>query len=187
MSPLCSRIQNNHLENIDARTFWKLRNLNVLDLSKNFVGLLPESVFYHVQRLSVINLSDNQITNFPPNLLRDQLMLEELDMSRNKIEELVSGSMRYQTKLKTLDFGWNQIGKQGTRFNYSKSELEFLSLSAKIEEDFFEGLKNLRILMLHNNRISSLSGRIFNNLVNLITLDLTMNRISHVSWVRYYL
>lgn len=36
--------------------------------------------------------------------------------------------------------------------------------------------------MLHNNRITSISGTIFNNLVSLVTLDLTMNRISHVSF-----
>jgi len=53
--------------------------------------------------------------------------------------------------------------------------------TAKIEEDFFEGLKSLRILMLHNNRITSISGTIFNNMANLVTLDLTMNRISLVS------
>ncbi|ALC43058.1 CG7509 [Drosophila busckii] len=159
------RIQNNQLEDIDARTFWKLRNLNLLDLSQNDVTLLPESVFYHAQRLTVINLSDNQITNFPPNLLRDQLLLEELDMSRNRIETLASGSMRYMTKLKTLDFGWNQIGK---------------SNNSKIDDDFFEGLISLRSLMLHNNRITTLSGNIFSRLTNLYTLDLTMNRISHI-------
>lgn len=115
------RVQKNRLEELHPLTFYKLRNLNILDLSDNLIQFLPWNIFYTIYELTLVNLSSNRLKILPVQLLNEQDKLEEFDISKNQLHTINNGTFANLFKLKRLNLFDNLIGVYRlTRYIYTR-------------------------------------------------------------------
>lgn len=117
--------------------------------------------------------------------LKDTRKLETLSIAHNQISQIEVDAFNHTVDLITLDLSHNKISaiRQGT-FDKLRM-LQYLSLEynnlAKLDEVYpFRGLINLMSLFLGNNNITTIAGRVFENLTTLKILRLNHNRISTI-------
>ena len=123
-----------NLKIVDSRML-QLRNLRILDLSKNRLQKLPED-WWTLSQLSEIKLSENQISEIPAGLCKGHLTtnLRLLDLSHNKIKQLRPYVCELQG-LVTLNLNHNQL----VNLPFSMSNL-----------------RQLRSLLVTNNQLRTL-------------------------------
>uniref|UniRef100_A0A915K0Y0 Uncharacterized protein n=1 Tax=Romanomermis culicivorax TaxID=13658 RepID=A0A915K0Y0_ROMCU len=145
----------NYITNLDDDTFDGLNQLNKLDLRVNLLSNISKDTFSKMPNLKELLLAGNYISHFGANQPQS---LQQLDLSQNeltKIDKQIFGPLRRLEKL-----------------NLDKNE----HLSS-VDSGTFDNLKNLKSLNLSFTNLSSIFDskptNVLNNLVNLITLDLS--------------
>ncbi|KFV14589.1 Leucine-rich repeat serine/threonine-protein kinase 2, partial [Tauraco erythrolophus] len=177
-------LSSNELENIDAISqnsclTSHLEHLEKLELHQNALTNIPEQLCEKLKCLTYLDLHSNRITSFPTYLLKMNC-IANLDISRNDIGPsfALDPYLRCPT-LKQLNLSYNQL----------VCIPEFLSnVAENLEQLLLEGnkisclcssicLKELKILNISKNNISSLAENIFMGCTKLEQFNARMNAL----------
>jgi Leucine-rich repeat (LRR) protein len=169
----------------------EMKNLNNLDLSDNFINILPKELF-GLTNIKKLNLSYNCLGETETENIYKMTNLEELDLTNCGD---YSDNICFLTNIKMLNLTNNHSGSYIKRFssylnlnknndyisfeNYSKiGERIFNIRSSKITPipNHIDNLKNLTTLILDSCKLESIPNSIY-KLTNLINLSLKDNCI----------
>nr|XP_049463406.1 insulin-like growth factor-binding protein complex acid labile subunit [Anopheles coluzzii] len=131
--------------------------LQVLDLSYNYVNLLNVSTFHRLPALRELSLAGNQFESLHPNTFATLRHLSRLDLSDNFFQSLPPRLFTSNRKLAELNLAANLLDT--------------------LPGDLFAGLKHLTALNLRNNRLTELPATIFREQPPFAQLALEGNRI----------
>uniref|UniRef100_A0A8B9GCZ7 Toll like receptor 3 n=1 Tax=Amazona collaria TaxID=241587 RepID=A0A8B9GCZ7_9PSIT len=176
--------------------FKTLENLNILDLSHNFLKSANLGLQQQLKNLRELMLDGNQITKLRKDdfsFLRNT-SLNTLDLSSNPLKELDIGCLHaignlFGLILNNVNLGENCTKKLCTEL--SNTAIQNLSLSSVklsyVDKSTFQGLHrtNLTVLNLSQNSLSVIEDDSFQWFSSLQYLDLTHNNI-HVSSRLFY-
>jgi Leucine-rich repeat (LRR) protein len=144
---------NNLLEELEEQLLANLSSLSLLDLSRNRLLALPQTLRF-LRNLKSIDLSGNYITNLesPPALPQ----LWRLNLSGNKITNVSSASLAGMADLQILDLSNNLV--------------------TAIERAAFDANTQLRAVQLDQNQLTKMDS-LFHQLPSLTWLNVSDNRI----------
>lgn len=133
----------------DALT--NLSSLLVINLSKNKLQTLPNTIFAHLFNVKSLDLSDNQLENLPNEMgeIRD---LEVLDLRSNQLKELPS-QLAFLHRLKVLLLSYNRLTSFGDLSNgfHALEELDLCYNPLESLTESIGSLTALNILRLRGN------------------------------------
>ncbi|KAL9881930.1 uncharacterized protein ACN427_010004 isoform 2-T2 [Glossina fuscipes fuscipes] len=166
--------------------FYKLSgtlNLRQLNLKDNKITSLSGFNAVNLTQLDKVDFSGNMLLSLPANFLRHSINLQKVDLSSNRFLQIPSSALSDVSipRLSWLNLTGNPINKIYTvkeeRYPYLK-ELYICqtNLSILTSKDF-EAFQALQHLHLVNNRITRISPGAFKSLVNLLTLDMSVNEL----------
>uniref|UniRef100_A0A8C3TPX1 Leucine rich repeat kinase 2 n=1 Tax=Catharus ustulatus TaxID=91951 RepID=A0A8C3TPX1_CATUS len=180
-------LSSNELETIDAISqnsclTTHLEHLEKLELHQNALTNIPEQLCENLKCLTYLDLHSNRFTSFPTYLLKMNC-IANLDISRNDIGPsfALDPCLRCPT-LKQLNLSYNQL----------VSIPEFLtSVAENLEQLLLEGnkisclcsplcLKDLKILNIGKNSISSLAENVFMGCTKLEQFNARMNVLEKI-------
>ena len=184
----------NKIEFIQKGAFRNMYNLAEVDLSHNVLINLPldssyrnlnrythQNSFGYIAELNILNLSNNHLRSIPVTLFSQNKRLGILDLTSNgmiQVEEMVFYNL---VELVTLDISGNHLHKlsfgESLLDNGLVEHQEVINCSLSI----FQGLINLRTLNVSQNNVTHLSQNAFCHLTRLEILDLAWNHIDFLS------
>lgn len=128
-------LSGNPLTRLEARAFERveLRNIQRLYLVNTGLTELNVDALQQLTNLIELDLAQNELSTLPTDSLLHCPILRKLILSNNKITKIPNSAFNKLTQLQTIDFSVNGI------------EL--------IEPGAFYGLKNLKQLYLHDNKL----------------------------------
>ncbi|KAM6417413.1 leucine-rich repeat serine/threonine-protein kinase 2 [Pluvialis apricaria] len=177
-------LSSNELENIDAISqnsclTSHLEHLEKLELHQNALTNIPEQLCENLKCLTYLDLHSNRFTSFPTYLLKMNC-IANLDISRNDIGPSFALDPYFRCPtLKQLNLSYNQL----------VCIPEFLTTVAEnLEQLLLEGnkisclcspicLKELKILNISKNNISSLAENVFMGCTKLEQFNARMNAL----------
>ena len=158
------------------------RSLRFIRLRHNPLYRIEGPIFFtEPPEQLVIDLSDNMITCFAPGVFglatNNGSVVAELNFSGNRLGEQLSTDYKgltfsHLSSLVNLNLAWNTIKSLPPDVFTNVTRLEILNLSSnslKLLEFRFDHMRNLRMLDLSNNLISSLSGSLQKKLSEMMT------------------
>uniref|UniRef100_T1IV19 TIR domain-containing protein n=1 Tax=Strigamia maritima TaxID=126957 RepID=T1IV19_STRMM len=198
----------NNLEYLPARIFRNLKSIIQIHLSNNqlFFNQSSKDTFKGLHSLRLLDLRFNQIDYLPLGIFDDLTSLLDLYLRNNLLQQVNDNNFRFLTKLKFLDLNNNNLTKTTEKafetlthlmqLHLGNNQLKYLpnlqnltSLTnlyiysnnvADIASDSFLHLNQLRILFLWGNKIKVLKNRTFQNLPNLIEINLQICEINFI-------
>ncbi|XP_011560673.3 toll-like receptor 6 [Plutella xylostella] len=179
------KISRNKIKDIGCSSFANLHNLQVIDLSNNFISNV---CFFTdtLENVTVINLSKNNITTIPPKTFINQTSVKTLNLSDNNIFTVAQYSLPLN-KLQYLYLRGNSLKGPIKKGMFSPAKyLRYLDLSdffvTKVENNSFVDLPLLARLNLSSNNIEVFESNNFLDMNNMFSLDLSYNSISQLSF-----
>jgi len=193
-------LSNNQITYLPSCFLTSFPNLRTLILSNNFIkevtklnlinpllrknsGNQVETLNLKGNKLTVLNFKDS---NVPHNPLEEMKLL---DVRNNSIKQIQSGFFMHFRKLEEIKLSWNclkylndfsfiTLGKSIKKLDLSSNKIESLSKLA------FVGLKNLTVLNLSNNKLTSMYPEtISTNLQHSYTISFQMHRSWGNKWL----
>lgn len=174
-------VTNSSLETIERGVFDHLgETLNNVTLTGNQLKTLPEGLFAKLASLTSLYLNGNGLETLD-SVLSGLKQVRILKARYNSIVNVSRDLFKDLTSVHTIDLSDNDI----TSVNFS----HLLSLqNIKIDNNFltsvdgaFAGLRNVQVLSIANNLISSVSTQAFEDLEQLTYLDISRNQIKILS------
>lgn len=153
-------LSKNKLINITDAPFGSLTSLTRLDLSRNKIATLPDSIGW-VKAVTYANFSENEIQKMP-NSMSQLKNLKELYFSHNQLTELVGTTMVMLSQLQVLDVSHNKLNSLPLTL-YQCKRLTVLDLSFNNCEGFDAALGQLvelTQLLAEGNKISMIPASI---------------------------
>ena len=147
-----------------------LEYLGHLNLSYNFIEVIPYEVFIHLNNLLLLDLTNNKLTTLKQNMFTGLSNLQHLYLSGNPIMSLETNSLWGMLSIKFLDLSNLMIQdiEIGAFSTGNASSLNHLSLSHNflyaVSPGIFEKMNRLRILDLTGNDITLMDLDTFNDL-----------------------
>uniref|UniRef100_A0A452V8G1 Slit homolog 1 protein n=1 Tax=Ursus maritimus TaxID=29073 RepID=A0A452V8G1_URSMA len=167
---LVGELNGNNITRIHKNDFVGLKQLRVLQLMENQIGVVERGAFDDMKELERLRLNRNQLHLLPELLFQNNQALSRLDLSENTIQAIPRKAFRGATDLKNLQLDKNQI--------------------SCIEEGAFRALRGLEVLTLNNNNISTIPVSSFNHMPKLRTFRLHSNHLfcdCHLAWLSQWL
>ena len=157
----------NLIENFDSKAFDKMKNLKILKIQKNVLGSMAILDFTALNMLKYLDASECNLKQIPSFQERNNLIM--FLFAKNKLRLLKESEF---SRLKDLQY-----------LGLSSNEIEEVELSPDLQNGVFYGLTKLEDLDLSINRLnqSHLSILNINNLSNLVSLNLSYNRMTHLT------
>ena len=90
-------------------TFYGMKSLQYLDLSRNYLSFLGIFPFHGLTPLKNLNLHGNKLSNIEPWAFEDLTALEYLSLGANQISNLFTDQFKGLTKLKNLYLPFNNL------------------------------------------------------------------------------
>uniref|UniRef100_A0A915JEC0 Uncharacterized protein n=1 Tax=Romanomermis culicivorax TaxID=13658 RepID=A0A915JEC0_ROMCU len=195
----------NHLSTLRSNSFLNLTTLAFLALSRNYLENLEDGAFEGLINLEILDLSGNKLKMLSNKAFKGLISLHTLDLSENQlldwsILDVEHGSLRYLPNLRKLNISKNQFSKITVVKVVLPSRLKFLSMAdnkvGKFSDHSFsigtnEG--NIEISYLSNlNHLNIskcgaiLTDQFLDKIKNLITVDISFNRISSYDILKKY-
>ena len=170
--------------NIGAHSFWGLKELRVLNLTRNSLSTLMDTNFKGINALRHLDLSYNHIESVPSAVFRYVRHLHSLSLANNRIETLVTRIFFGLTRLEHLDLSHNPLGViQPELFSDIPVLKKFSCAGCKLNEvsgDTLMMVPEVKDLDLRNNYLLEIPDGLL-TLTNLMSLKLDGNQISHVA------
>jgi Leucine-rich repeat (LRR) protein len=188
-------LSNNRIFKLSAYTFRDIAKLEELDLNTNLINYLNSNLFEPVEAsLQSLNLEQNSLNEMETSRLSSAFQnlkkLKNLNLAKNKLVYIPNLT---KLSLLALSLSMNQIEILVDADSYknllpvSLIELDLEQNRLKqINDNSFEGLKELRHLNLASNEISAIAESSFLRLTSLMTLNLRQNNIKHIPSKIFY-
>ncbi|KEI07486.1 NEAT domain-containing protein [Clostridium botulinum] len=172
----------NKIEKLDQELFKNMINLETLYLQANEIKELPSGLFDSLTKLKELKLSTNKLTTLPEGIFDNLTSLEELDLDKNKLNFLPKDIFKNLTSLKNIGMNENNLTEIPEDFKYLKSLEGIYMASNSIEKipAFLSKLPNLKRIYISNNLIYDVSDEFFNNIKNIKVLNVKDNLITKV-------
>ena len=173
------RLDNNHVENVPA-TVGRLTQLTSLKLSSNRLSFLPSSLG-RLMLITDLDLSLNELSVLPE-ALGALVGLTTLNVRHNRLLHL-SASLGRLSRLAHLSIDTNQLPSLPAGLFAESSALRTLSAHTnaltEVPAQLFASTTALQEVRLYANSIAgALPGELFDNVPDLLTLDLHLNSIT---------
>ena len=170
--------------NFIPKSIFCLKHLVFLDMSDNRIKFIDEILFGKLYSIRNLNLSRNNI-KYIPETISNMSDLEELNFSKNEIINLPH-ELIYLKYLKKLDISWNKIRLiQPNYFSnlYSLEELycnNNLITNINNIDNFnaFDSIMNLKILNISYNQLNKYI--VFRQIPNLEKLNISNNKLENI-------
>ncbi|VDK46967.1 unnamed protein product [Anisakis simplex] len=166
----------------------QLRNLKVLDLSKaDGISEFPVGIFEKLTKLEKLLLMGCSLTTITNQTFRGLNNLIELDLRVNLIREMECAAFQSIPNIRRLSLAGNYLNITQPCFWNDLNKIEELDLSwnelSQLPAQSFSQLgKTLRILNLrHNTNLTHIDDYAFDNLTNVIRLNLSNTAITNVN------
>ena len=169
-------VSDNKINDVTSRAFQSNPNLLSINLSGNLLQKFDEkySTFYFVKRLKYLDISKNKLKSLPQSEFHNLSKLRKLDVSNNQLSSLDGRVFSDMLSLKTLNLSRNQISRiSNEAFLGTQTSLETLILdNNKLEKipQVFNGLRELTLLDLRDNYLSALEDNTITSLYKLTTM-----------------
>jgi len=156
------------------------QHLKYLDLFGNSISTIPDW-FYEFKSLENLSLKSNSFKQIPIILFTIE-NLNSLNLSDNQINEITDHYFGSLMRIEKVDLSYNNISLiSNDRISYSKCHN--LNLKGNKLENFpipISDCHNLEKLDLSENNISEIDDDIFENLENLVELNLSFNNLTYL-------
>ncbi|KAJ8718103.1 hypothetical protein PYW07_006033 [Mythimna separata] len=173
-------LANNAIEEILGDAFCELSSLVELDLSYNIISDLTEEPFYNLTKLEILRLNNNRIKdlNGAVNSLQN---LKHLYLRGNQIQNIDEESLKIIKHLETFDVSWNELEKIKP-IMFSRHWDHFANHS--ICKIILTGNHIINVPNATSQEISSRFARTMDkHNVNILTeLDLSVNSITNIEY-----
>lgn len=166
-----------------------LRNLKTLNLAINSIRNIPSLALDGMQKLHTLNLRLNNIAHLrlePFNQIKSSLV--DLELSQNEIIYLEKGFFQDFTALEVLQMeNQNSVLTNFSASTFDGLERKLVRLdlgnTGFTTTNLFSiaKLRKLKSLSLNDNEIKAIPDMVFQHLTQLITLDLSNNRLTSIS------
>ncbi|XP_044738944.1 toll-like receptor 6 [Chrysoperla carnea] len=144
--------------------FSNLHSLQHLHLQENGISTVGDRAFNGLFELKTLNLSSNSIIALPPELFQiNSKQLSKIYLRNNSLSVLAPGIFEHLEYLEVLELSHNELTSQW------------------INRDTFSGLIRLIILNLSHNKIQRIDNGVFNDLYSLQILNLEYNQIEVIA------
>ena len=179
----------NALSSLPEGVFGELSRLTWLDLGSNALAALPEGIFSGLANLETLWMNGNSLTELPEAVFQDLSRLVDLNLGFNSLTALPEGVFDGLSALQALGLHQNSLMElprglfvelRGTR--RQPARLDELWLQGNhlraLPLDAFQGLGNLKVLLLDRNSLIVVPEGVFGELSHLQMLDLGENSIA---------
>ncbi|XP_061930203.1 chaoptin isoform X4 [Apis cerana] len=139
-----------------SNEFHGMKELRLLDLSRNGLRSLEEGIFKGCENLEQLYLDGNNLTTIPTMSLKGPKSLRVLSLSGNNIGSLPRAALL-------------MLGESLLRLDLSENELSHM------EDGALLGLEQLFLLNISRNDLSRFNSDVFKGAYNLLQLDLSTN------------
>ncbi|XP_028655989.1 tsukushi [Erpetoichthys calabaricus] len=171
-------LSKNHIARVNSGSFSKLRYLETLNLSHNYLDALPDGCFSGLP-LTDVDLSNNRLQEFRLDIFSSKGHRKPItvDLSNNRLALVFRDPHISSPNIKSLNLSGNKLASVPKLQNVP---LRYLSLDGNpisvIEENSFLGLEDLSYLSLSGlPTLSVIKPNSFKSLPNLQGLDLSNN------------
>lgn len=164
-------LSNRRLISIEADTFNKFVQIDMLHIIHNNLIKLPGTLFDKHTQLTELYLFDNNLKELTPNIFDKLTNLKILDMDQNQLTSLPNGIFNNLTKLEKLTLYQNQLIELSSNIFDSLTRLIILDISRNkltiLQPDIFYKLSSIEHLFVYNDSLRSISCEMFSNLHSL--------------------
>ena len=143
-----------------------LTDVLVLNLSNNNITLLQKNIFVSITELKILYIDFCELRTIELGAFNGLTKLTQLSMNDNQLSDILPGTFENTISLENLDLYDNKI-------KHLNSSM-FGGLGA------FTGLTNLKSLFIVRNDISEIRPGTFEDMSNLVYLNLSYNRFEHL-------
>ncbi|XP_064643285.1 toll-like receptor 2 [Lineus longissimus] len=176
----------NYISHLRANDFECLPKLQHLDLSNNMMVTLTSKALYALHSLIELDLSTNPLEHFEHESLPSNL--RSLNLNKNFFRKNSVGEMEHLTKLEKLflSCAGTTVLPNSTLATLKQLEISEWSFREDSIRQIISSLKNIEILSLQQSNIHHFPYQELMMLENLVTLDLSRNRISALDHKRIW-
>ncbi|KAI1898060.1 hypothetical protein AGOR_G00068450 [Albula goreensis] len=170
----------NQLTSLEPELFHGLRKLQILHLRSNSLRTTPVRAFWDCRSLEYLGLSNNRLRSLARNGLAGLVKLRELHLEHNQLTKINLAHFPRLVALQFLHLQWNKISNLTCGgMEWSWTTLEKLDLTGNeiraLTPDVFLTLPGLRVLLLDNNKLTSLDTQTLDTWRSLGTIGLSSN------------
>lgn len=167
------------IERVSAGAFAQYSEIRILYLDGSNIRELEKGAFANLTKLFWLALDNNEIGEFLPGHFTGLIKLESLKANKNRLTMADFSDLKGSVYLKLINLNENQLTSKGLRL----SELPELSEISLDENNFesiplFDGCPSLKSLSMQRNKIKGIEEDTFQNLEQLVELNLAFNEIT---------
>ncbi|XP_050297259.1 uncharacterized protein LOC126736770 [Anthonomus grandis grandis] len=166
--------------------FSHVTSLEYLSLAYNGIKVLPKHFLNHLKNLKELDLLGNNLEEVHKDLFTGLNQLEVLELSHNKIKTISEDLFASLPNLKKVFIEQNNITKIHGNIFANNPYIETMSLNKntflqEIHQNTFKNASSLKKLLLSSLwRLPKVPDKIFADLINLESLDLSYTNISYL-------
>ena len=161
------------------------KNLYLIDLSDNNLTTIAQHSFRHMSNLKILKLNKNRLTELNNETFEGNFNLTSLHLSKNGINYLNTES--FPETIIQLHLDGNKLKYLKSKMFYKMKELVVLSLYendiSSIDEDTFKCNTKLKSIFLQGNKITIIEEETFKYNTIIQELNLLANNISTCNWL----
>ncbi|CRK90957.1 CLUMA_CG004646, isoform A [Clunio marinus] len=173
------RILNTSIDELFSGDFKNLNDLEYLYLGFNQIDTIHKNVFQDLHKVNYLNLDNNKLLYIGSDWFKCLTNLNELYLRGNQIEMLSSKAFYTLSNLKLLNVFDNKISLLADETFDSLVNLEELNVGSNKLESIGKGLlknnERLQKLSFCYNKLNSIPSEAFNEMKNLVEVDLEKN------------
>ncbi|XP_053713650.1 vasorin-like [Synchiropus splendidus] len=171
---------NNGIRTLTPSDFRHLKDLQMLDMSQNELGEVPDGVFEMLSSLKNLDLSTNHITHISKDSFSGLVQLERLYLSSNRIHSIHVDAFNGLEQLLELKLEKNQLTSLPSLRLPSLLLLDLSHNNIPLIGPSDLQTPHLESLKLASLALSFLDEELIASLGNLHELDISMNQLSEV-------
>lgn len=185
------RLAHNLIESLGPKTFHDLHEVTTIILSNNKIHTIHSTAFDHLPKLITLNLSQNRLEHLEEHAFKFLPSLLQIELQSNRLREFSWKSLVNCTAnpfmAASLNLSDNLIRTLGSDGREAVVHIKTLDISHNMlaafpDQEFLKGIapRSLKKLLVHHNRITSLTKRVLNPCLDLQVLEMHHNLIAQI-------